>query len=130
MSVDLIEIVDGVHINRTAEWRQAAAEARQREAERAAQERQEQLKPKNMAKRLRNILQEHDADVCECGHYIGFGDIAWNNGCTEYGTGYSTVEIQCVGCDREIAHIDSWYPSIDDRDDLLGVLERDWGKHI
>lgn len=127
MSVDLIEIVDGVHINRSAEWRQAEAEALQHKAEEAKQER---TNPKNLVKRLRAILREHKALRCTCGHYVGFGDIAWNNGSTEYGTDYTTVEIQCVACDREIAHIDSWYPSIESRDELLHVLETDWGRHI
>lgn len=113
-AIQLIEIIDGVHVDMTHKMYPAR-------------------EPKVVIPldvRLKAVLRAHDAEFCECGHEIGFGDIAWNNGCTEYGTGYSTVEIQCEGCQREIAHIDSWYPEICDQDELLGVLERDWGKHI
>jgi hypothetical protein len=36
------------------------------------------------------------------------------------------VEIQCLGCDTEIAHIESWWPGIDDFEDVIEVLSRDW----
>lgn len=76
---------------------------------------------------LKEILRQHDAEFCSsCGHEIGFGDIAWNNGNTEYGTGYSMIEIQCVGCDHEIAHVESWYPLIEEQSELVYVLGKDW----
>lgn len=120
MAMQLIAIINGEHIDVTEQYLQAQ-EATREQAER------NKLSPHE---RLKTVLRAHDTELCECGHEIGFGDIAWNNGCTEYGTGYSSVEIQCVGCDREIAHIDSWYPEIEDKEDLLHVLERDWGEHI
>lgn len=80
---------------------------------------------------LKQILADHNATACpECGQEIGWGDIAWNNGSTEYGTGYSTVEIQCNTCQHEIAHIDSWYPEISSNDELLYVLHNDWGNYV
>jgi hypothetical protein len=112
-AIQLIEIIDGVHVDITP--------------------RPYKPEPKPVIpldERLKTVLRAHDAEFCACGHEIGFGDIAWNNGSTEYGTGYCSVEIQCEGCQREIAHIDSWYPEIYERDELLYVLETDWGKHI
>lgn len=76
--------------------------------------------------RLKKILREHNTEFCTCGHEIGFGDIAWNNGMTEDGTDNCSVEIQCVNCSREIAYFFSWYPGITNTDELLGVLEEDW----
>lgn len=88
------------------------------------------VKREPATKRLKAILREHKTERCKCRHRIGFGDIAWNNGCTECGTEYCTVKIQCGNCGREIAHIDSWYPGIEGQEELLDVLAHDWGKHI
>lgn len=76
--------------------------------------------------KLRELLKEHNSVFCGCGHKIGFGDIAWNNGTTSEGTDHCSVEIQCAVCNTEIAYFYSWYPAIDDIDDLLGVMEEDW----
>jgi len=76
--------------------------------------------------RLADVLAQHTASACNCGHAIGWGDIAWNNSSTEAGTDCCTVEIQCEACQREIAHFFSWYPHIEDNTDLVHVLETDW----
>lgn len=87
--------------------------------------------PYQQNKELVRILLEHDARRCkECGHRIGWGDIAWNNGQTEAGTGHSSVEIQCSVCQTEIVYFHSWYPEIEDREDLLYVMGKDWEKRI
>lgn len=114
-NISYIRIVDGEHIDITDTVFAKRAPAAQKVP---------------LTQQLKAILRKHKAERCKCGHRIGFGDIAWNNGCTEYGTSYCTVEIQCVKCDREIAHIDSWYPGIEVQEELLDVLARDWGKHI
>jgi hypothetical protein len=77
---------------------------------------------------LARILAEHKTTACpSCGHEIGFGDIAWNNGDTESGTPYSYVDIQCAVCQGPIAQIHSWWPEITDNDDLLRALgEGEW----
>lgn len=81
---------------------------------------------KKEIQRLKNILESKKASVCECGRQIDFGDIAWNNGSTEYGTGYSVVEIECQECDEEIKIIHSWYPEISSTKELLDVIDEDW----
>lgn len=75
---------------------------------------------------LKRILREHGAEFCTCGHEIGFGDIAWSNGNTEYGTGYSSVFVHCQQCEAELAYVQSWYPGIDNLGEVLYVLDKDW----
>lgn len=80
---------------------------------------------------LADVLSCHNAVRCpSCAREIDRGDIAWNSGETEAGTGYSMVEIICQGCDTEIVHIDSWFPGIDDFADVIYVLDADWGEHV
>jgi hypothetical protein len=81
--------------------------------------------------RLKKILREHNSEFCpKCGHEIGFGDIAWNEGSTSEGTPTSWFHIQCINCQKEIAWFSSWYPhDVNDEEDLellLRVLEEDW----
>jgi hypothetical protein len=77
--------------------------------------------------RLAEILSEHGATNCpKCLRIIDRGDLAWNAGDTEAGTPYSTVHIICQRCDTEMAQVFSWYPGMDDFDDVLRVLEEDW----
>jgi len=76
----------------------------------------------DQTQRLLAILNEHGARMCKCGHAIGWGDIAWNNGSTKAGTEHCDVEIECEACYVEIVHIQSWWPGIDDVDDILEVL--------
>ena len=111
-NISVIEIIDGVHVDITERF---FCEP-------------EPKRPLPLDTRLKVVLRAHGATRCTCGHRIGWGDIAWNSGNTEYGTGFCTVQIQCVGCDREIVNFHSWYPGITDRDELLYVLETDWGK--
>lgn len=81
---------------------------------------------------LKTVLRNHDAEFCTCGHEIGFGDIAWNEGCAEYGTPISWVQIQCLFCQKEIAWIYSWtlfndYGTDEERMSIvLGILKEDW----
>jgi hypothetical protein len=35
--------------------------------------------------RLERILSDHIAEYCQCGHKLGWGDIAWNTATTEAG---------------------------------------------
>lgn len=130
MNIQFIEIVNGEHIDRTSELEEAEYE--RREAKRKQETRVEAFwrSPLGVNARLGAVLALHDTQKCECGHKVGWGDIAWNNACTEAGTGYSIVEIQCLSCQKEIAHIDSWRSPIEDKDDLLCVMEEDWGGYI
>lgn len=74
--------------------------------------------------RIDDILRDKAANAClNCGQAITQDDIAWNNGCTEWGTGHCTVFCQCPRCDYEVFYIFSWYPSIDDLYDLAYVLD-------
>lgn len=82
---------------------------------------------KELELRLSQILKNHDAEICTgCGRTLDRGDIAWNNGSTDFGTGYSTVEIICEGCYTEAAVVHSWYPEISNFEDVINVLESDW----
>lgn len=75
------------------------------------------------------VLAEHDASLCpSCGRQLDRGDVAWNNSGTEAGTPYSVLEIICQNCAREIVCIHSWYPEIEDFNEFVDVLERDWNK--
>jgi len=86
-----------------------------------------QMTEKEAEKYFREILLEHSMSNCPiCGKVIDRGDVAWNNASTEAGTPCCSVEIQCLGCDTEIAHIESWWPGIDDFEDVIEVLSRDW----
>lgn len=77
--------------------------------------------------RLREILDAHGSSLCkECGRDLDRGDVAWNSASTEYGTPYSVIEIICQACDTEALHLESWYPGIDDFEEALRVLEKDW----
>lgn len=83
------------------------------------------------SERLKKILRDHNSEFCpNCGHEIGFGDIAWNGISTFDGTPCSYFLIQCINCQTEIAWINSWYPIDDsggeDLEELLHVLESDW----
>lgn len=77
---------------------------------------------------LEEALRAHGKSNCpNCGKKIDRGDIAWNSGETEYGTGYSVIEIQCLGCSTEIAHWHSWVNEIDNFEDLCSSLVlNDW----
>lgn len=87
--------------------------------------------PDEQDRELERILSEHNAKLCpECDHEIGWGDIAWNSGQTEAGTGHSSVEIQCVTCLHEIVYFHSWYSEIEDRGDLLHVMKNDWNRIV
>lgn len=85
-----------------------------------------------MEEKLKNILREHGAESCSCGHELGFGDIAWNEGQTEAGTPASWIQIQCLVCQRENAWIHSWTwfdeeLSYEERTEkILSILEKDW----
>ena len=75
---------------------------------------------------LLNVLKRKGKDICpNCGRVIDRGDMAWNNGSTKYGTGYCVVECQCQQCDTELFKVDSWYPSINDTDDLAYVINQE-----
>lgn len=78
-------------------------------------------------KRFAAILKEHRATNCpNCAKKIDRNDISWNNPSTEAGTPFCVIDIICIECKKSIAHVNSWYPSIEDFDEVLYVLERDW----
>ena len=73
--------------------------------------------------KLKKLLKEKGYAICpSCGRELDRGDIAWNNGSTEYGTGYSSIECICQACDVSIFSVVSWYPNIDDLKDVVYVL--------
>ena len=75
---------------------------------------------------LRDLLKEKGVSPCQsCGRVLDMGDIAWNNCCTEVGTGFCTIDVICLRCDTEAAYIESWYPYIEDIDDILYVIKTD-----
>lgn len=84
----------------------------------------------NLDKELKEILIKHNAEFCKCGHEIGWGDIAWNQAVTEYGTEHGYVEIQCLACQEEITEFHTWYPFIEDQEDVIHVLKNDWGLRV
>jgi hypothetical protein len=76
--------------------------------------------------RLERILSDHIAEYCQCGHKLGWGDIAWNTATTEGGTDYSTIQIQCVVCDEEITYLATWSIDINTVEYLLDEIELNW----
>ena len=65
-------------------------------------------------------LAEKGMSKCPfCGHTIGLGDLAWNNGWTDAGTDYTVVEIQCTVCQTEIVNFHSWWPGAENFVDLV-----------
>ena len=75
--------------------------------------------------KLADILAYHKATHCpRCLRIIDDGDIAWNNGSTEAGTPYASVEIICQACDTNIVHITAW-AEIEDYEGILEVLENE-----
>ena len=70
------------------------------------------------------LLTLHGMERCPaCGKVVDRADVAWNNQDTEAGTPYATIEIICLKCGTSIAHLDTWYPSIDSFDELVDILE-------
>ena len=55
-------------------------------------------------------LEEHNISVCpKCQKPINQGDVSWNEGSTEAGTGCTWSQIVCQRCEHELAHWWSWY---------------------
>lgn len=79
-------------------------------------------------KRFQALLEIRGKSNCPtCGRAIDRGDLAWNGGCTEAGTDFTWVEIQCQGCDTEIAGFLNWYPCCETSVELVEcVLEDPW----
>lgn len=71
------------------------------------------------------FLTENSLSPCKCGRHIDRADVAWNNGETEYGTPYSYVEIQCLGCQEEIASWSSWI-DFDSFEDVVDIGLKDY----
>ena len=77
-------------------------------------------------RRFAELLVEHGLNQCVCGRKFDRGDVAWNNGQTEEGTEYTTVEIICQACGAEAVRVSSWWPWADDFEDLVeNVLDSD-----
>jgi hypothetical protein len=71
-------------------------------------------------------LRRRGVSPCKCGRVIDRADVAWNNACSEAGTSYSTVTIICLACDAPIAYWRSWYPEIEDFEELIDHVLDDW----
>lgn len=86
--------------------------------------------------RLKKVLIDHNAEFCDCGHEISFGDIAWNEGQTEAGTPTSWIHIQCQACQTEMAWVSSWTwfdEELTDNerlDRVVSILEQDWFRKL
>ncbi|MBD1379145.1 hypothetical protein [Metabacillus arenae] len=72
------------------------------------------------------VLKKYNKHICpNCKRGIDRGDVQWNNATTEYGTGYSVLEIICEKCYTEIVYLHSWYPTIDTFDEFVEVLDNE-----
>ena len=77
--------------------------------------------------RFNQLMDENGVSHCpNCGHFITIGDMAWNSGNTEYGTGYSTVYVHCPDCLQEVVRVNSWYPDACSTAEAIYILEEDW----
>jgi hypothetical protein len=75
---------------------------------------------------FREWLVKNGLSTCPgCGREIDRGDVAWNNPCTEAGTDYTTVHIECQGCQTEIADFNSWFPEADTFETLVEYVLED-----
>ena len=83
---------------------------------------------KEEEQRLKEILKSKGSSICQCGREIDFGDIAWNEACTESGTPLCCIEIECQACDEAIKLIHSWYPA-ETIGELIDVINDDWGSN-
>ena len=80
----------------------------------------------SLDKRLQAVLAAHYASICQsCGRKLDRGDLAWQNGMTEYGTDFSSVYIICQACDTEAIRVGSWGIA-DSLADAIAILETDW----
>lgn len=77
----------------------------------------------NSNKKFKRILERNNLLFCECGKEIGREDVMWNNGCTEVGTPFAIIEVICTKCQKEITRVSTWWPSIDNFEELVDVLE-------
>lgn len=73
--------------------------------------------------RLKSILKIKGYDTCkDCGRKLDQGDVAWNEACTEYGTPFTVIEIQCLKCETEAALVRSWHWA-ESLDEVVEILE-------
>lgn len=56
-----------------------------------------------------------------CSNALSPENLGFFNGATESGTGFCEIEITCDVCNRVIWEGASWYPGIDQKDELLEV---------
>jgi hypothetical protein len=74
-------------------------------------------------KKLKSVLSTNNKEICPvCRKEIDRGDVAWNTGSTEFGTGYSVLVIICECCFTEIFHGTTWY-EIESFDEFIDELE-------
>ena len=56
-----------------------------------------------------SILLNNNKNICPVyGRIIDIGDMAWNNGESDYGSPCSVIECQCQKCGTEIFHFSTW----------------------
>lgn len=70
--------------------------------------------------KLDSILAEYKN--CSCGQPLQWGDISWNNGSTEAGTPYASLQIECPNCGMDILCKSEW-TEIEDEEDILIIIE-------
>lgn len=74
-----------------------------------------------------DILAGHRATHCtQCSKPIEISGCFASNGCTEWGTGCCVVSVACASCGHTVVLLNSWYPGVDDIDEYLNVLDREW----
>jgi hypothetical protein len=79
-----------------------------------------------MSKTLEEILDEHEKRFCSnCKREITIKNISYYNQETEFGTPHCMIEIICE-CGKLIQRLCSWWPAIENNDELLYVLDSDW----
>ncbi len=80
---------------------------------------------KELLKEFICILERHNCTYCSCGRKIDIGDLAWNTGYTDSGTEYSSIYIDCLKCDKELAYIQSW-SGVSTLGDVIRALSTEW----
>ena len=73
---------------------------------------------------LEPLLEQHSCARCpHCGHYIGWGDMAWNEGESQDGTPHSDIFILCEGCQHELAHIQALAYPLRSMNDVIAMMQ-------
>jgi len=79
----------------------------------------------NLFKKYPQVRKAEAGEPCcpYCGNAFSPRNLAYYNGSTEAGTPYCNIEITCDVCNKEIWRGGSWYPGIEDKEELLIAAE-------